>query len=83
MTSISTSPREISTISNSFQKIPLIGKLFSSDSEDPIGPILLAVLLVVLLWVATVVKFGVVGLYLPMVVMTPICLVALVIISRG
>ncbi len=83
MTSIPSTPREISSISNSFQKIPLIGKLSSSDEVDPVGPVVLAVLLVVLLWALAIVTFGVVGLYLPMVILSPICLVALVIISRG
>ena len=40
-------------------------------------------LLIVALWVVAVVNFGVVALYLPMVILSPICLIALVIISRG
>ena len=83
MTSMTSSPREISLLSNMFRALSFVGSASADDGSDNIAPVLIALLLIVALWVVAVVNFGVVALYLPMVVLSPICLIALVIISRG
>lgn len=64
-------------------KVPVLGRLVREQTEgDPDNPLYL-ILALVCLWASAVVIWGLPALYLPAVALAPLCLVMLVLITRG
>jgi hypothetical protein len=64
-------------------KIPILGRIIREQTEgDPDNPLYL-ILAMFCLWMSAVLQWGILVLYLPAVFLAPICLIMLVLISRG
>ena len=64
-------------------RVPVLGRLVREQTEgDPDNPLYL-ILALVSLWASAVVIWGLPALYLPAVALAPLCLVMLVLITRG
>lgn len=83
MTLLAPIPRSAPWYARLFFSIPLIGWMARDavyGREDSVYYALIAVLSV---WAIAVMQLGIVALYLPMVALTPVCLLVIIGITRG
>ncbi len=76
-------PRDLPWFARLFFSIPLLGWMARDVAFGRRENIYYALGAAISVWAIAILQFGVIALYLPMVLLTPVYLVLLVIITRG
>ncbi|MBB94453.1 MAG: hypothetical protein CML68_07615 [Rhodobacteraceae bacterium] len=76
-------PRDTPWYARLFFALPVLGWMARDVAFGHPENLYYALIALVSAWMIGIMTFGVIALYLPMVVLTPVCLAMLVFISRG